>query len=177
MRYVLIVACSLLLGVLSLAAYGYWKYSQLFPEPSTEVVQLTPEKRATLERLRKEAKFRPHDLPPRGYTGAETPEDSARATAAIDRVIDAVLAQPNGPVAARTVSRLIGNAMRRVFWLATEDRARTADYLVEIWYILGFKGATGQFAYGNAYSKPAGYAEPLPPGWTSPDHPRDFDPS
>lgn len=174
MRYVLILVCSLALGALSFAGYAYWKYIQLFPEPSSEVVQLTPEKRVLLEKLRKETKFQPHRFPPLGYTGAESSEDAARATAAVDRVIDAVLAQSNGPVAARTVSRLIGNAMRRVFWLATEDRDRTADYLLEIWYILGFKGATGQFAHGAAYPRPAGYAEPLPPGWTAPDQPRDF---
>jgi hypothetical protein len=174
MRYVLILFCALALGALSFAGYVYWKYAQLFPEPSREVVQLTPEKRALLERLRKETKFRAHDLSPRSYTGAETPQDAARATEAVDRVIDAVLAQPNGPVAARAVSRLIGNAMRRVFWLATEDRDRTADYLLEIWYILGFKGATGQFAHGSAYRRPEGYSEPLPPGWTSPDQPRDI---
>jgi hypothetical protein len=174
MRYVSLLICAVVVGALSFAGFVYWKYTRFFPEPSNEAVQLTPEKRILLERLRKETKFQPHDFPPLGYTGAETPQERARATAAVDRAIDGVLAQPNGPVAARTVSRLIGNAMRRVFWLATEDRDRTSDYLLEIWYILGFKGATGQFAYGAAYRKPAGFAEPLPPGWASPDQPREF---
>jgi hypothetical protein len=56
--------------------------------------------------------------------------------------------------------------------LETEDRDRAQGYLLEIWYIVGFKGATGRFAYGSAYQKPEGYGEPLPPGWTAPDHPR-----
>lgn len=56
--------------------------------------------------------------------------------------------------------------------LATEDRDRTGDYLLEVWYILGFKGATGRFATGVAYSRLSGYSEPLPPGWTAPDQPR-----
>ena len=176
MRYVLIAVCVLALGAFALAGFVYWRYTELFPEPSREVVQLTPEKRVLLERLRKETKFQAYSFPPLGYAGAETPEDRERATAAVDRVIDTVLAQPDGPVAARTVSRPIGNAMRRVFWLATEDRGRTADYLLEIWYILGFKGATGQFAHGDAYRKPPGYSEPLPPGWTAPDQPRPINP-
>jgi len=175
MRYLLILVGILALGALAFAGMLYWKYTRLFPEPSNEVVQFTPEKRAFLENLRKEAKFQAHRLSPHGYTGAETPEDGARATNAVNGVIDAVLAQPDGPLAARTLSSLIGKAMRQVFWLATEDRDRTAEYLLEIWYILGFKLATGQFAHGAAYPRPAGYSEPLPPGWTAPDQPRAID--
>ncbi|WP_143062749.1 hypothetical protein [Bradyrhizobium sp. OK095] len=176
MKYVLLFFGALAICVLAFAGVLYWKYAQLFPEPSTEVVQLAPEKRTLLERLRRETKFQPHRFPPRGYTGAETPEDRTRATDAVNGVIDAVLARPDGPVQAREVSRLIGKGLRRVFWLATEDRDRTGEYLVEVWYILGFKGATGQFVYGTAYSRPAGYSEPLPPGWTAPDQPRPIDP-
>jgi hypothetical protein len=174
MRYLLILLGVLALGVLAFAGVIYWKYTQLFPEVSTEVVQLTHEKRSLLANLRKETKFRAHRLTPGGYTGAETPEDAARATDAVNGVIDAVLAQPDGPVAARTVSRLIGKATRQTFWLATRDRERTAEYLLEVWYILGFRLATGQFAHGAAYPVPAGYSEPLPPGWTAPDQPRAF---
>ncbi len=47
--------------------------------------------------------------------------------------------------------------------------------MLEIWYILGFKGATGLFAYGSAYPKSVGYGEPLPPGWAAPDKPRRID--
>jgi hypothetical protein len=56
--------------------------------------------------------------------------------------------------------------------MLTEDRDRTQGYMLEIWYILGFKGATGRFAYGGAVQKPSGLGEPLPPGWTAPDRPR-----
>ena len=62
--------------------------------------------------------------------------------------------------------------MKQVFWLATEYRDRTAEYMVEIRYILGFKLATGRFAYGSAHRNPDGYGEPLPPGWSAPDKPR-----
>lgn len=144
----------------------------MFPTPSTEVVQLTPEKRALLQRLRAETKFQPQSFPPFGYTGAETPEDRVQGTAAVNGVIDAVLAQPDGPVHAPAVSSLIGKGLEEVDLLATEDRDRTQGYMLEIWYILGFKGATGHFAYGAAFRKPEGYGEPLPPGWSAPDKPR-----
>jgi hypothetical protein len=39
--------------------------------------------------------------------------------------------------------------MRDVETLATEDRDRTQGYMLEVWYILGFKGPTGRFAYGS----------------------------
>ena len=87
-------------------------------------------------------------------------------------VIDAVLAQPNGPIQAKVVSDLIGHGMKAVNELDTEDRDRTGWYLIEVWYLLGFKGATGRFAYGSAYPIPHGYGEPLPPGWDAPDKPR-----
>jgi hypothetical protein len=172
MKYILLAAGVLILCALAFAGVLYWKCAQLFPEPSNEVMQLTPEKRAVLERLRAENKFQPHHFPPLGYTGAETPEDRARATSAVNEVIDAVLSQPNGPVQAREVSRLIGKGLSQIASLATEDRDRTGEYLVEVWYILGFEGATGQFASGAPYSRAGGYSEPLPPGWTAPDRPR-----
>jgi hypothetical protein len=56
--------------------------------------------------------------------------------------------------------------------LETEDRDRAYGYMLEVWYILGFKGPTGHFDSGSAYSKPPGYSEPLPPGWLAPDKPR-----
>jgi len=62
--------------------------------------------------------------------------------------------------------------MGEVDLLATEDRERTQEYMVEIWYSLGFKDATGVYAYGGAFRTPDGYGEPLPPGWTAPDEPR-----
>jgi hypothetical protein len=82
----------------------------------------------------------------------------------VSRVIDAVLAQSDGPLHAKLLIAFIGKGMREVGTLATEDRDRTRGYLVEIWYILGFKGPTGLFAYGSAYPKPDGYGESLPLG-------------
>jgi hypothetical protein len=174
--WILLAAASVLvLGAAGYAGFLYWHYIRMFPEASTETVQLTPEKRAWLERLRAEPKFKPHDYPPLGYTGAEAPEDRARAASAVDGVIDAVLACPDGPIQAKFVIDLIGAGLRKVNTLATEDRDRTQDYMLEVWYVLGFKGATGRFAHGPAFRGPDGYREPLPPGWTAPDKPRSID--
>jgi hypothetical protein len=134
-RYLLLIAFLLAVVFVGFLGFGLWQYSRLWPRPSSEVVQLTPEKRAILERLKAEEKFGPNDYPPIGYTGAATPEDQARATAAVDEFIEAVLASADGPVKARTVSDLIGKAMRKVDLLDTEDRDRTGGYLVEAWYI------------------------------------------
>jgi hypothetical protein len=175
MRLLLIAACILGLAAFAFLGVRIVQYSRLFPPPSAEVVQLTPEKRVHLQRLRAEIKFQSNDYPPLGYAGAETPQDQARATAAVNAVIEAVLAQSDRPIHARSISTLFGKAMREVETLATEDRDRTQGYMLEIWYILGFKGATGRFAYGSAYRNPDGYGEPLPPGWLTPDKPRRID--
>ncbi|MFA6115358.1 MAG: DUF4844 domain-containing protein [Sphingomonas sp.] len=163
-------------GVIALASItGFGALGQraaLFPTVSTETVQLTAVIRARLRSLKAEHKFQPNNYPPLGYVGVETSEEEKLAVAAVDRVIDNILGQHNAPIAAEKVSALIGEGMQQVDQLATEDRDRTAGYMIEIWYILGFKGATGRFAYGSAYPRPSGYGEPLPPGWTSPDHPR-----
>ena len=172
MRVWLVAGVVLALALIGVAAFAAWRYRQAFPDVSAEVVQLTPDARARLERLRGEAKFGPHDYPPLGYTGAATPDARALASSAVDDVIDGVLSRDDGPVAARTVSDLIGRGMRRVDQLETEDRDRAADYMLEVWYLLGFTGATGRFAHGAAFPRPAGHAVPLPPGWKRPDEPR-----
>lgn len=157
---------------LALIVAGWWGYSSLFSKPSQEIVQLDAEKRHALVRLGDETKFEPYDYPPLGYTGIATPEEGIAARAAVNDVIEAILSRQDGPVAATTVSDLIEQGMRRVDQLETEDRDRTAGYMIEIWYLLGFKGATGRFAYGAAFKPPDGYGEPLPPGWKSPMDPR-----
>jgi hypothetical protein len=172
MRTLFIIGSLLAAALVVAAVVAFIRYRQAFPTPSAEVVQLTPEKRAAIARLRAEPKFVPHDFPPLGYTGAATPEDGAVATAAVDEMLDGVLAKPNGPLEAKAVIPLIGIAMRKVGVLETEDRDRTADYMVEAWYLLGFKGATGRFAHGAAFPRAPGYLEPLPPGWKSPTEPR-----
>jgi hypothetical protein len=171
MRLILI-ACGVIVSASIVGLGGRGQQAALFSEVSMETVRLTPAASARLHSLRAEHKFQPNDYPPLGYTGAETPEDEKVAVAAVDNVITSILAQHDAPIAATKVSALIGEGMRQVDQLATEDRDRTAGYMIEIWYILGFKGSTGRFAYGSAYPRPSGYGEPLPPGWTSPEHPR-----
>ncbi|MGJ4931640.1 DUF4844 domain-containing protein [Bradyrhizobium sp. HKCCYLS2038] len=172
MRILIVAACILGTALLAIVGFGLFQYDRLFPSPSTEVVQLTPQARDHLQRLRAERKFQPHDYPPLGYTGAETPAHEATATAAVNAVIDAVLAMAAGPIPARKIEGFLKEALDKVDMLATEDRERTQDYLIEIWYIIGFKGATGLFAHGAAFPKPDGRGEPLPLGWTAADKPR-----
>jgi hypothetical protein len=162
----------LVIALLALVVAGWWKYSGSFPKSSQETVQLNADKRYALIRLSGERKFEPHEYPPLGYTGIATPEEGVIARAAVNDVIESILSRENGPISATTVSDLVGRGMKRVDQLETEDRDRTADYMIEIWYLLGFKGATGRFAYGAAFQRPKGYDEPLPPGWKSPTEPR-----
>src|SRR5258708_4108429 len=174
MRPLVVFAIAIVLVLAGFLVFRLWQFSRLWPEPSIEVTDLTPGKRLLLLKLRAEHKFQSHDYPPLGYTGAETPEGEATGTRAVEGVIDAVLARPDGPLPAKAVSDLIGNGMTDVKFLATEDRERAQGYMLEIWYLLGFKGATGRFAYGSAYSIPPGYGGPLPPGWNSPTQHRFF---
>ena len=172
MRWLVVAGVLLSVSVVALATLGFIRLRQSFPTPSAEVVQLTPEKRAVLGRLRGEAKFGSNEFPPMGYSGAPTREARTLATAAVDDAIDSVLAHADGPIDAKAVSAIIGKAMHRVDALDTEDRDRAAGYMIEVWYLLGFKGATGRFAYGAAFPVPSGYSEPLPQGWKSPTEPR-----
>lgn len=169
MRTLLILLAA---GLLTAGTVGWWKFTGLFPKLTQESVLLNAANRNALERLREEEKFEPHDYLPLGYTGVATREDGATARLAVNETIDAILSREDGPISAKTVTGLIGRAMKRVNLLDTEDRDRTGDYMIEIWYLLGFKGATGRFAYGAAFPRPTGYGEPLPPGWKSPSEPR-----
>jgi hypothetical protein len=172
MRNLLYVVFSMGLAALAFVGLRFWHAYSLLPSPSIEVAQLSDQAIQGLTRLRAETKFQPNDFPPVGYAGAESEADRAKASGAVNAVIDAILVRSDQPVHATAVSKLIAKAMNDVDLLATEDRDRTAGYLLEIWYIAGFKGATGRFAYGAAFPKPAGYGEPLPPGWKSPTEPR-----
>ena len=172
MRPVFIILSIVLLAVVAGSVTAWSRYSRLFPKPSNETVQLNAQKREMLSELRNEKKFGPDEYPPLGYTGVATPEEGVVARSAVNDVLDSILSRENGPIPASMVSELIGRGMNRVTQLETEDRDRTSDYMIEIWYILGFKGATGHFAHGSAFPKPAGYGEPLPRGWKSPTQPR-----
>lgn len=161
-----------LVVLLSLVSAGIWKYAISSSATSRETVILDDRRRNVLVTLMDEKKFEPHDYAPLGYTGAATLEEGDIARSAVNSVIKSIIARENGPITARTVSSLIGQGMKRVSQLETEDRERTAGYMIEIWYLLGFKGPIGRFAYGSAFQRPNGYAEPLPPGWKSPTEPR-----
>lgn len=172
MRPTFIILSILLFAVIAGGATAWSNYSRLFPKPSSETVHLDAQRRKALIQLRNEEKFEPDDYPPLGYTGVATPEEGVVARSVVNDVLDAILSRQDGPIEAKSVSGLIGRGMKRVNLLETEDRDRTSDYMIEIWYILGFKGSTGQFAYGSAFLKPPGYGEPLPRGWKSPSEPR-----
>lgn len=172
MRTLIILVAVALLAVLVVGAAGWRTYSGLFPKPSQESVLFDSDKRERLGRLRREEKFEPHEYPPLGYTGIATPQEGVVARAAVNDVIDSILSRKDGPLSAETVSDAIGRGMKKVNQLETEDRDRTGDYMIEIWYLLGFKSATGRFAYGAAFQRPPGYGEPLPLGWKSPTEPR-----
>lgn len=172
MRIALIVLASIVLLAAGGATWLVMRWNAAFPQASDEVVQLTPAIRGRLEALRAESKFGPHDFPPLGYVGPDTPEDAPVLNAAVNDFIDSVLAEADGPISAPRVSAKMKPPLDRLRLLATEDRERAAGYLIEVWYILGFKGPTGRFAHGSGYPVPPGYGEPLPPGWTAPDQPR-----
>jgi len=172
MRIVLLIFAVLAVIVVACGVWIYLKFKSQFPPTSTEVIVLTPDSRARLTALRNEHKFQPNGFPPLGYTHAESPEDEAVLNASVNGLIDAILARPDGTLPAHDVAALIGKAGKRLSFLPTEDRERAGGYMIEVWYILGFKGATGRFAHGSAFPVPPGYTEPLPPGWTAPDHPR-----
>lgn len=169
------IALVLLLIIVGAATIvGCWRYGSSSPKKVGETVELNAGKRQMLDRLQREKKFEPHDYPPLGYMGLGSPEEGPLARSAVNAVIDAILSCDDGPIDAATVSDLIRQGLKRLTLLDTEDRDRAADYMIEIWYILGFKGATGLFDYGSGFPLPEGYGEPLPPGWKSPTEPRPF---
>lgn len=169
MRTLIILLSFLTIGAIASMA---WRSNRFYPEVSLETVQLDTEKRHTLMLLRSERKFEAHNFPPLGYTGIATEEEGVTARGAVNKVIDEILAHQDGPLSSAAVAASIAKGMKQVDLLETEDRDRTAEYMLEIWYLLGFKGATGQFASGAGFPVPKGYGEPLPPGWKSPTEPR-----
>jgi|SRR5579859_565270 len=120
MRFLLLATSVLAIALIAFFGFRLWQSSSRWPRVSAEVVQLTPEKRLLLQRLRAENKFQPNNYPPLGYTGAATPEDQARANGAVNGVINGVLAYPDGPVQAKAVSHLIRDRMKTVALLETE---------------------------------------------------------
>lgn len=99
---------------------------------------LTPQARAALIALKAEAKFRPQLLS--GYMGADTQEDIAPLNAAVNDLIDDVLARPDGPLSEADVLPLVAAAVQDVDLFATEDRERAYRYFKQVWTILSLRG-------------------------------------
>ena len=137
-----------------------------------EVVSAPETSWLRLADLRREQKFVPHDYPPLGYTGPDTPEDLAPLTEIVNVAIDGVLALKAETLSASAVRFILSRADEQVRMFATEDRDRVWGYLVEVWYIMGFHVPLFGGTYGEHFQIPDGYSDPLPPGWMTPDRPR-----
>lgn len=98
---------------------------------------------------------------PSAIPARKLPRIACEGTAVVNEVIDAVLARPDGPIPAGFIIDLIGEGIGGADGRATEDRARTHGYLLEMCYILGFKGAPGHFALDGSFRKPDRYGEPF----------------
>ena len=161
------------LGALCAAGvYSYGLWTRGTRPLSTETIVLTPEARSRLVALRAEQKFQAHDYPPLGYTGAARLQDELNPTAAVNGFIDDVLAGSNFSIAAADVRKNAFRHLARLERLDTEDRDRAYDYVLDVWYTLGFRGALTRIQPGSGFPIPDGYAEPLPAGWISPSQPR-----
>jgi hypothetical protein len=88
----------------------------------------------------------------------------------VDGVLDDILSRADGPLEASEVAGRLGIAIGAASKRPAADAARLHGYLIEIWYILGYRSATGYFPVPE--DAPEGWAEPLPPGWASPEQPR-----
>lgn len=174
MRTWLVAAGCLIVFAVAGVGWAILRLDSAYPAVTEERVTVTPENRCLLVQLRQEAKFEPHDFPPLGYAGPATPEDAMIMNRAVNGFLDAILAVRGSELAGRDVSSKMKRPIDSVFWLETADRNRVYEYLLEAWYILGFRGATGHFfartnAEGRASSE---FVETLPPGWRSPTEPR-----
>lgn len=150
------------------ALWRLWK-----PRPQAlyeETAVLGGEVRVKLQALRDEAKFHADVaiVPP--YAGPKGPKNRASLSAFVDGVIDDILNEPDGPLEASDVAGRLGLAIGAASKRPHADQDRLHGYLIEIWYILGYRSATGYFPPSEA--APEGWSEPLPPGWTDPDQPR-----
>lgn len=135
-----------------------------------ETARLDPALRARLQALREDDKFHADATLDPPYPGPKGPRNRASLSAFVDRVIDDILAAPDGPLEASDVAGRLGLAIEAASKRPAADVARLNGYLIEIWYLLGYRSATGYFPASEAI--PAGRGEPLPPGWTDADTPR-----
>ena len=156
------------LVLLAAAAGGVvWRLWKPKAEPLYEErILLGAEVRARLQALRDEDKFHSDDT----YPGPKGPKNRATLSGWVNGVIDDILAEADGPLEASDVAGRLGIAIGAASKRPAADQDRLHGYLIEIWYILGYRSATGYFPASE--DAPEGWAEPLPPGWTAPDRPR-----
>ena len=155
------------LVLVAFAAGGaIWRWWKPKAEPLyEETAVLGPEVRARLEALRAEDKFHAEG----DYPGPKGPKNRATLSGWVDGVIDDILNEPDGPLEASDVAGRLGLAIGAASKRPHADQDRLHGYLIEIWWILGYRSATGYFPTDGA---PEGWGERLPPGWASPEQPR-----
>ncbi|CAL1692870.1 hypothetical protein MMB232_03053 [Brevundimonas subvibrioides] len=154
--------------VLGLVAIGGMAWRLIKPKPAPlyeETAMLSPDIRGRLQALRVEAKFAPGG----DYPGPKGPKTRARLSAVIDDLLDDILSEPDGPIEASDLAGRLGLAVAAVSKRTEADARRAHGYMLEIWWIFGFRSAAGYFKPEDGAGVVDGWAEPLPPGWTSPD--------
>lgn len=154
--------------VLGLVAVGGMAWRLVKPKPVPlyeETARLSPDIRGRLQALRVEAKFAPEG----DYPGPKGPKTRARLSAVIDDLLDDILSEPDGPIEASDLAGRLGLAVAAVSKRTEADARRAHGYMLEIWWIFGFRSAAGYFTPEDGAGVVDGWAEPLPPGWTSPD--------
>ena len=167
-HYARILATFVLLA--AAAGGAIWRYWKPKPEPLyEETAMLDAAMRARLRALRDEDKFWADDAISPPYPGPKGPKNRATLSGWVNGVIDDILAEDDGPLEASDVAGRIGLAMGAASKRPAADQARLHGYLIEIWWILGYRSATGYFPTDGA---PEGWGERLPPGWAAPDRPR-----
>ena len=154
--------------VLGLVAVGGMAWRLVKPKHAPEYEEtaiMSPDIRARLRALRAEAKFAPED----DYPGPKGPKTRARLSAVIDELLDDILAGADGPVEASDLAGRLGLAVAAVSKRTGADARRAHGYMLEVWWIFGFRSAAGYFRPEDGAGAVDGWAEPLPPGWTGPD--------
>lgn len=168
-HYARIIATVVLLA--AAAGGAIWRFWKPKPEPLYEErVMLDAGLRARLRALRDEDKFHADAAITPPYAGPKGPKNRATLSGWVNGVIDDILAEDDGLLEASDVAGRIGLAIGAASKRPHADQTRLHGYLIEIWYILGYRSATGYFP--EAVDAPEGWAEALPPGWASPEQPR-----
>lgn len=130
-----------------------------------ETAQLSPDVRVQLSALRAEAKF----AADADYPGPKGPKTRAKLSAVIDELLDDILAEPDGPVEASDLAGRLGLAVAALSKRTEIDARRAHGYMLEVWWIFGFRSAAGYFTVEDGAGAVEGWAEPLPPGWNGPE--------